>query len=161
MRSDFSIEFTESELSDLQSVADRLFSNMNDPTSTAYRRVLNRPRISWIRVLLSCMIPLLAAASGGSLLVYLGFGFPIVTIVVCSICVGYILIRAKAAVICLVRIYQRYAPDAVRRKCRFEPSCSEYMIQAVERYGAFRGVPMGIARLRRCKPGFGGFEPLD
>ena len=73
----------------------------------------------------------------------------------------YGLICMKPAVICLICIYQRYAPDSVRRKRRFEPSCSVYMIQAVEKYGVYHGIRKGINRLRRCKPGFGGFEPLE
>jgi len=45
--------------------------------------------------------------------------------------------------------------------CRFYPSCSDYMREAVERYGAMRGVWMGLRRLARCHPFHpGGFDPL-
>ena len=62
----------------------------------------------------------------------------------------YFAIIAKRAVIWSVHLYQNKAPDEVRLKCVFEPSCSEYMIMAVEKYGVIRGVIKGIKRLHRC-----------
>ena len=62
-----------------------------------------------------------------------------------------------------VRFYQRRISGAVggRNTCRFTPSCSEYMIGAVTKYGAFRGVCMGIRRILRCRPGGGyGYDPV-
>jgi putative membrane protein insertion efficiency factor len=45
--------------------------------------------------------------------------------------------------------------------CRFHPTCSEYMREAVERYGVLRGVSMGVRRLLRCHPFHaGGFDPV-
>lgn len=45
--------------------------------------------------------------------------------------------------------------------CRFHPTCSEYMMEAVERYGVLRGVSMGVRRLLRCHPFHaGGFDPV-
>jgi len=45
--------------------------------------------------------------------------------------------------------------------CRFYPTCSEYMREAVERYGAAKGVWMGVRRLLRCHPlQAGGFDPV-
>ena len=73
-----------------------------------------------------------------TLLAMLGFG------------ILYILIILKKAALWLVRVYQHYAPDRVRLKCVFEPSCSEYMILAIEKYGAFKGIYKGICRLLRC-----------
>lgn len=66
------------------------------------------------------------------------------------------LIKAWPAVIYCVKLYQRYAPSRIRLSCVFEPSCSEYMISAVEKYGAFKGVAKGIRRLLRCRPQNGG-----
>lgn len=44
--------------------------------------------------------------------------------------------------------------------CRFTPTCSQYMLEAVERYGPWRGVLKGMARLARCHPfGGGGYDP--
>ncbi len=45
--------------------------------------------------------------------------------------------------------------------CRFYPTCSEYMREAVEKYGAAKGVWMGVRRLLRCHPfQAGGFDPV-
>lgn len=155
------LEFEEGEFPDLQSIAERMFMNSEDPTSPAYQRVLHRPRISWLRIALSWVIPMLISAAAALCMAHAGAdaGWALGSIVTGWVLYG--LIRAKAAVLCLVRIYQRYAPESVRRKCRFEPSCSVYMIQAVEKYGVVRGLRKGFARLGRCRPGFGGFEPLD
>ncbi len=45
--------------------------------------------------------------------------------------------------------------------CRYKPTCSEYMVQALETYGLFKGLYLGIKRILRCNP-FGkcGFDPL-
>jgi putative membrane protein insertion efficiency factor len=61
-------------------------------------------------------------------------------------------------IIALVRLYQRFAPHSIRARCRFEPSCSEYMIGAVEKHGAIRGVRQGIGRLSRCHYPNGGID---
>ncbi len=75
------------------------------------------------------------------------------------ICIGlslaYSLIFAKKGVIWLVKVYQHYAPDSTRLRCAFEPSCSVYMIMAIEKYGLFVGVWKGIRRLLRCGPSGG------
>lgn len=63
---------------------------------------------------------------------------------------------AKRALIWCVHLYQNKASDATRLKCVFEPSCSEYMILAVNKYGFFRGVYKGVRRLLRCHPPNGG-----
>lgn len=57
-----------------------------------------------------------------------------------------------------VRVYQRYAPERIRRRCRFEPSCSQYMILAVQKHGFLKGLRLGCNRIARCSSGDGGFE---
>ena len=56
----------------------------------------------------------------------------------------------------LIIIYQKYAPRRIRNACRFEPSCSNFGIQALKRWGIFRGVKLIIKRLSLCKPPYGG-----
>ena len=64
------------------------------------------------------------------------------------------------AVILLVRIYQWTLSPLLGRRCRFEPSCSAYMIGAVKKYGFLRGTFKGTARLCRCHPwGGSGYAP--
>jgi uncharacterized protein len=63
-------------------------------------------------------------------------------------------------VIALVRVYQLTLSPLVGRQCRFVPTCSTYMIQAVEKYGVLRGVTKGIWRIIRCNPFCrGGMDP--
>lgn len=50
----------------------------------------------------------------------------------------------------MIRLYQLKAPAEVRLVCNFEPTCSEYMILAIKKYGLIRGVIKGIKRIRRC-----------
>ncbi|MCX7700869.1 MAG: membrane protein insertion efficiency factor YidD [Gemmataceae bacterium] len=65
-----------------------------------------------------------------------------------------------AFLILLVRGYQRLLRPLLPPSCRFYPSCSEYMIQAVQKYGPWRGALKGIARICRCHPFHpGGFDP--
>lgn len=58
----------------------------------------------------------------------------------------------KKILIGLVRIYQRLISPLKPPSCRFRPTCSNYMIIAIEKHGANKGVLMGLARLLRCHP---------
>ena len=60
------------------------------------------------------------------------------------------LVFLKRIVVYLILLYQRFAPERIRAACVFEPSCSNYMLQAIEKHGVFRGVAKGIRRLLRC-----------
>ena len=64
----------------------------------------------------------------------------------------------KYILIWLVRVYQRYAKSEMRLRCRFTPSCSEYSILAIQKYGAFRGTIKTVKRLRRCRYPNGGID---
>ena len=59
-------------------------------------------------------------------------------------------IFSKKIIIWAILVYQRYAPAELRLACCFQPSCSEYMKLAIEKYGVLRGVFKGIKRLFRC-----------
>lgn len=67
----------------------------------------------------------------------------------------------RFVILSLIRGYQRWLSPFLPSACRFHPTCSEYMRQAVERHGAVRGVWMGLRRLARCQPMCaGGFDPV-
>ncbi len=62
--------------------------------------------------------------------------------------------------IALVRFYQRAISPLLGSNCRFSPTCSQYTIEAVEKYGAIRGLWKGVKRIARCHPfSKGGFDP--
>ncbi|MGM0125044.1 hypothetical protein IGI37_002440 [Enterococcus sp. AZ194] len=58
----------------------------------------------------------------------------------------------KKILIGLVRAYQKYISPAFPPRCRYYPTCSGYMIQAITVHGAFKGTLMGISRILRCHP---------
>lgn len=58
------------------------------------------------------------------------------------------------------RVYQWTLSPLIGRHCRFDPTCSNYFIQAVEKYGVIRGTWRGICRIARCHPfNPGGYDP--
>lgn len=59
---------------------------------------------------------------------------------------------AGKTAIALVRVYQRTLSPLLGVRCRFHPSCSQYFILAVEKYGLIRGMALGIWRICRCNP---------
>ncbi len=153
-----SIEFTEEQFSNLNEIGRELFNDENDPRSTAYIRKLKRPKINWLLVCICTLMPIIVSIALGVILNTHGAHTVVSVIVPIAIIVAYIAIMMKKAVICLVKIYQRYAPDSVRNKCRFEPSCSEYLILAIEKYGLVKGLKKGICRLKRCNIDGGGVD---
>ena len=62
----------------------------------------------------------------------------------------------KPLVIGLILLYKATAPKSMRDRCRFEPTCSTYMIMAINKYGLLIGIIKGIRRIVRCKPPYGG-----
>jgi putative membrane protein insertion efficiency factor len=61
----------------------------------------------------------------------------------------------------LLTLYKNWLSPLLPSACRFHPTCSDYMRQAVERYGAGRGFWLGLRRLARCHPLHpGGFDPV-
>ncbi len=64
-------------------------------------------------------------------------------------------------IIRLLRLYKYWVSPLLPSACRFYPTCSEYMLAAVEKYGVLKGVWLGLGRLARCHPFHeGGFDPV-
>jgi uncharacterized protein len=60
-----------------------------------------------------------------------------------------------------IRFYKRFISPGLPSACRFEPTCSVYTYQAIEKYGVFKGGWMGIKRISRCHPfNPGGYDPV-
>jgi putative membrane protein insertion efficiency factor len=68
---------------------------------------------------------------------------------------------AQRALLLLLRAYKILISPVFGGSCRFMPSCSEYMAEAIRRHGAARGVVLGVSRLARCRPfAAHGFDPV-
>ncbi|HKA23181.1 MAG TPA: membrane protein insertion efficiency factor YidD [Blastocatellia bacterium] len=67
----------------------------------------------------------------------------------------------KAVLVFLIRGYQLFISPILPPSCRFTPTCSEYTLQAIQKYGALRGTYLGVRRLLRCHPFHeGGYDPV-
>jgi hypothetical protein len=72
---------------------------------------------------------------------------------------------STAPFIALVRLYQLVLSPLIGRQCRFQPTCSHYMIGALQRFGVAKGLYLGTKRLLSCHPltkfgGKSGFDPV-
>ena len=67
----------------------------------------------------------------------------------------------KRVVLLSISFYQIALSPLILSSCRYAPSCSNYSREAVERYGSFTGIWIGLKRLARCHPWGGqGFDPV-
>jgi len=66
----------------------------------------------------------------------------------------------QRVVLIILAAYKRWVSPLLPAACRYYPSCSDYMAEAVRRHGALPGIWMGLKRLARCHPfASGGFDP--
>ncbi|MCL4557589.1 MAG: membrane protein insertion efficiency factor YidD [Deltaproteobacteria bacterium] len=67
----------------------------------------------------------------------------------------------EAAAICLIKLYRLVVSPLLGPTCRFNPTCSEYSIAAIERYGVLKGGWLSMKRILRCHPFHpGGDDPV-
>ena len=67
----------------------------------------------------------------------------------------------KAVAVRLIRLYQNTWSRVMPPSCRFTPTCSSYTIEAIDKYGVFKGIFMGARRIARCHPlNPGGYDPV-
>lgn len=67
----------------------------------------------------------------------------------------------KEILIFLIKLYRKYISPLKRPCCRFYPTCSQYSIEAISKYGALKGGIMAIKRILRCHPfNKGGYDPV-
>jgi len=67
----------------------------------------------------------------------------------------------KTILIVLIRFYQKFISPLKKPSCRFYPTCSQYAIDALGKYGALKGLFMAIKRILKCHPFHpGGYDPV-
>ena len=67
----------------------------------------------------------------------------------------------RAVITIPIRFYQRFLSPLKGPTCRFYPTCSSYTLQAIEKYGPWRGLWLGVRRILRCHPLHpGGYDPV-
>ena len=66
----------------------------------------------------------------------------------------------KGFLLALIRFYRRYISPYTPPTCRFSPTCSQYGLEAIEKYGAVKGGWLTVRRLCRCHPFYKG-DPYD
>ena len=61
-----------------------------------------------------------------------------------------------------ILVYRRVISPALPRRCKFEPTCSAYAVQALQEFGILRGLVLATWRVLRCNPfSHGGYDPVD
>jgi uncharacterized protein len=69
---------------------------------------------------------------------------------------------ARAVMLAPIIIYQRVISPAIPRRCKYEPTCSRYAVEAIREYGILRGLVLAGWRLLRCNPwSYGGYDPVQ
>jgi len=67
----------------------------------------------------------------------------------------------KKVVIYIIKLYRKYVSPMSPPSCKYYPTCSMYAIEAIEKYGIFKGGLMAIYRILRCNPlSKGGYDPV-
>ena len=69
---------------------------------------------------------------------------------------------ARAAALAPILLYQRFISPAIPRRCKYEPTCSRYAVEAIRAHGVWRGFVLAAWRLLRCNPwSYGGYDPVE
>ncbi|HRT37595.1 MAG TPA: membrane protein insertion efficiency factor YidD [Caldisericia bacterium] len=67
----------------------------------------------------------------------------------------------KKLILILIKFYQKFISPMFPPSCRYTPTCSQYTLEAVEKYGSIKGLFLGFKRILRCNPFFpGGEDPV-
>ena len=67
----------------------------------------------------------------------------------------------KKIIIYLIKVYQITLSPMLGANCRFQPTCSQYVIEAINQYGVLKGLNLGLKRISKCHPlGPRGYDPV-
>lgn len=121
---------------------------------------VNRPNINTTKVFLKVFFILFFELVCLIFGIYFSFRFENMLIFVIAFIFFLLIVffKSKDLIISLVLLYQKLASERLRSSCLFTPSCSEYMILAIDKYGTVIGVSKGIKRLLRCHSPNGGID---
>lgn len=131
----------------------------DDPRSWNYARKYERPSLNLLGTvghIFTCVATCILLFILAYYLLNLSVAISVALSALLLLCI--VLFQLSSIIVWCVKCYQRFAPTSVRSMCRFEPSCSEYMIQAIKKYGAIKGSIKGINRIYRCANKDGGFD---
>lgn len=118
------------------------------------KRKLNRPSLTYwqftLKWLSAFVLMVILFVCVWWLMYHFALSFGVSICLFCGIFL-FVLFRLKWLLIDIVKLYQHYAPDEVRRRCRMMPSCSEYAIISLRKYGLIIGIVLSFIRLyKRC-----------
>jgi putative membrane protein insertion efficiency factor len=69
---------------------------------------------------------------------------------------------ARTVVLAPIAVYRHVISPAIPRRCKYEPTCSHYAVDAIREYGILRGSVLAAWRLLRCNPwSYGGYDPVE
>lgn len=115
-----------------------------------------KPRIYPLRIIVLVLIPIILSVLI-DLVVYwiikangMSLEFKYYLMIAGLFLAFYLLLHAGSIAILCIQFYQAFAKDEVRERCSLTPTCSFYMIYAIEKYGFIIGLIKGIKRLKRC-----------
>ncbi len=70
-------------------------------------------------------------------------------------------LRPRNLIVGLISIYQKLVSPGIGTNCRYQPTCSSYSVEAIQRFGVLRGGWLGLKRIGRCHPlRPGGYDPV-
>ncbi len=145
-----------------ESIAKAIAVLQREMFSTRDNRIVYRPKVSILKGVLPLIVyfalMIIAVIFSTDISVSLGIPAWVVRIVIVLVFGGVAFLFYKKALIWFIHVYQRFAPEKLRASCLFEPSCSNYMILAVQKYGAIKGTIKGFDRLSRCHLPNGGID---
>lgn len=68
----------------------------------------------------------------------------------------------RKVLICIIKGYQVFISPLIGNRCRFYPSCSVFMVEAIDKFGPVKGTILGIRRILKCHPfNKGGYDPVE
>ncbi|MDR3047442.1 MAG: membrane protein insertion efficiency factor YidD [Bacteroidales bacterium] len=137
-------------------------SEQNTARTYCLHRPLNRPKTNIKTVLIWLLFiegdVILTSSVFYLILIYLGGSFPFFSLediffpVYITVSVLFLIIFSKRMLILMIELYQHYAPEETRRKCLLMPTCSEYALLALQKYGVIKGGYKTFIRLtEKCK----------